>query len=82
MSGRRQAFKNSKKNYHFLVFFKTTIELFYISKKLIVRPIDKDTKAEERFKAALVEAQQENDLKLIAELNLNYSNTPPTVNIL
>ncbi len=47
-----------------------------------MRPIDKDTKAEERFKAALVEAQQENDLKLIAELNLNYSNTPPTVNIL
>lgn len=48
--------------------------------KLLVRPIDKDLNAETRYKAALLEAQQENNLKLIAELNANYSNTPPTVN--
>ena len=54
--------------------------MFFNSVKLIIRPIDKDYNAESRFKAALLEAEQENNLKLIAELNANYSNTPPTVN--
>lgn len=48
-------------------------------KKIIVRPIEKDLKAEERFKKALLEAQEENDTKAIAELKANYNNTPPPV---
>ena len=47
--------------------------------KLVVRPIEKDLKAEEKFKSALAEAKEENNLKVIAELMANYSNTPPPV---
>lgn len=47
--------------------------------KLIVRPLEKNLKAEEAFKKALQDAQQENDLKAIAELKANYNNTPPPV---
>ena len=47
--------------------------------KIIVRPIEKDLKAEEKFKIALLEAQQENNVKAIVELTSSYSNTPPTV---
>ena len=40
----------------------------------------KDLKAEERYKKALLEAEQENDKARIAELRENYSNTPAPVN--
>lgn len=48
-------------------------------KKIIIRPIDKDFKAEEKFKKALMEAKDQNDINKIAELRANYSNTPPPV---
>jgi hypothetical protein len=48
-------------------------------KTLLVLPISQDLKAEERFKKALKEAEEENDKKRIAELRASYSNTPPQV---
>ncbi|RNA27199.1 LRR and PYD domains-containing 5 [Brachionus plicatilis] len=48
-------------------------------KKIIVRPIDKDFKAEEKFKKALSEAKEQNDTNKIAELKANYSNMPPPI---
>ena len=49
------------------------------AQKLIIRPFEKNLSAEEAFKKALQAAQQENDLKAIAELKANYNNTPPPV---
>jgi hypothetical protein len=49
-------------------------------KNMLVLPISKDLKAEERFKKAMKEAEEENDRKRIAELRAGYSNTPPQVN--
>lgn len=48
-------------------------------KKIIVRPIDKDFKAEEKFNKALLEAKEQNDTNKIAELRASYYNTPPPV---
>jgi hypothetical protein len=48
-------------------------------KTLLVLPISKDLKAEERFKKALKEAEEDDDKRKIAELKASYSNTPPQV---
>ncbi|CAF0951270.1 unnamed protein product [Brachionus calyciflorus] len=50
-------------------------------KKLIIRPIDKDFKAEEKFIKALKEAQDNNDVTKMNELKANYNNTPPPIAI-
>ena len=49
--------------------------------KLIVRPIDKDPKIEEKYKKALKKAEETNDSAAIAELKTNYSvsSAPPLV---
>jgi hypothetical protein len=50
-------------------------------KKIIVRPIDKDLKLEEKFNKALKLAQESEDLIAIKELKANYVNKPPPVSI-
>lgn len=47
--------------------------------KVIVRPIDKDKRIEDKLNAAIAAARQENDLAKIKDLRVNYSNTPPPV---
>lgn len=49
--------------------------------KLIIRPIDKDAKMEEKYKKALKKAEEANDLKAIVELKSMYSvsGVPPLV---
>ena len=47
--------------------------------KLIVLPINKDLKAEERFRKAMREAEEEGNHSKITELRANYNNTPPQV---
>lgn len=49
--------------------------------KLIIRPIDKDPKIEERYKKALKKAEEANDLKAIADLKATFSvsSAPPLV---
>lgn len=47
--------------------------------RLVIMPINKDLKLEDKFKKALKEAEDENDRARIAELKASYSNTPPPV---
>lgn len=50
-------------------------------KKILVRPIEKDLKLEERFKKALAMAIENEDVNTIKELKANYVNNVPPISV-